>query len=87
MDVFEEALYRYGKPEIFNSDQGVHDSSDGFTQTLKGSNIRISMDGQAAWEDNVLVERPWRSVKYKEGYLNAYDPTVEAKQFSSIWIE
>ena len=76
----EEAIYRYGKPIIFNTDQGSQYTSEAFTQVLKDNDIRISMDGKGAWRDNVLVERLWRSVKYEEVYLNAYESMSEAKQ-------
>jgi putative transposase len=82
----EEALHRYGKPAIFNSDQGSQFTSDIFTQVLKENDIRISMDGKAAWRDNVFVERLWRSIKYEEIYLNAYDSVTEAKAGIKAWI-
>lgn len=68
-----------GKHEIFNSDQGSQYTSKEFTGTLKANDIRISMDGKGAWRDNVFVEQPWRSVKYEEIYLNAYELMKEAK--------
>ncbi len=69
VDVLEEALHYYGKPEIFNSDQGAQFTSEAFTGVLKANNIRISMDGKGTWRDNVFVERLWHSVKYEEVYL------------------
>ena len=87
IDALEEALYRYGKPEIFNSDQGSQYTSEAFTTILKDNNIRISMDGKGAWRDNVFVERLWRSVKYEEVYLNAYGSMKEAKDGIGQWIE
>lgn len=87
VDALEEALYRYGKPEIFNSDQGAQFTSEAFTQTLKDNDIRISMDGKGAWRDNVFVERLWRSIKYEEIYLNAYDSVKMAKDGIGKWIE
>ncbi len=86
IDALEEALDRYGKPDIFNSDQGVQYTSKDFTDALKGSQIRISMDGKGAWRDNVFVERLWRSIKYEEVYLNAYASMSEAKQRIGAWI-
>jgi putative transposase len=80
IDALEEAIYRYGRPIIFNTDQGSQYTSEAFTQVLKGNDIRISMDGKGAWRDNVFVERLWRSVKYEEVYLNAYESMSEAKQ-------
>lgn len=87
VDALEEALYRYGKPEIFNSDQGSQYTSDAFTDELKANEIRISMDGKGAWRDNVFVERLWRSVKYEEVYLNAYESMKHAKTSLKSWIE
>jgi len=87
IDALEEALHYYGKPEIFNSDQGSQYTSKEFTDVLKGNDIRISMDGKGAWRDNVYVERLWRSVKYEEVYLNAYESMQEAKEGIGAWIE
>ncbi|SFK29084.1 putative transposase [Nitrosomonas aestuarii] len=72
VDALEEAIYRYGTPNIFNTDQGSQYTSEAFTKVLKNHGINISMDGKGAWRDNVFVERLWRSVKYEEVYLNAY---------------
>ena len=80
IDALEEAIYRYGRPIIFNTDQGSQYTNEAFTQVLKDNDIRISMDGKGAWRDNVFVERLWRSVKYEEVYLNAYESMSEAKQ-------
>lgn len=87
IDAPEEALHYYGKPEIFNSDQGSQYTSKEFTDGLKANDIRISMDGKGAWRDNVFVERLWRSVKYEEVYLNAYESMKEAKDGIGQWIE
>ncbi|SLK09049.1 putative transposase [Novosphingobium mathurense] len=75
----EEALARYGKPEIFNTDQGSQFTSHAFTSVLHREEIAISMDGRGAWRDNVVVERLWRSVKYEEVYLHAYTAVSEAR--------
>lgn len=75
----EEALCRYGKPEIFNTDQGAQFTSEAFTDVLKVADISISMDGKGRWMDNVFVERLWRSLKYEEVYLKAYESVHEAK--------
>jgi len=72
-DAVEEALARHGRPEIFNTDQGSQFTSAAFTGLLLGNDIAVSMDGRGAWRDNVFVERLWRSVKYEEVYLRAYD--------------
>jgi len=79
LDALEEALARYGKPEIFNTDQGSQFTSAGFTGLLLENAIAISMDGRGAWRDNVFVERLWRSVKYEAVYLRAYDSVGEAR--------
>jgi len=63
MDALEEALTKYGKPEIFNTDQGSQFTSMAFTNMLKSQSIRISMDGRGRWRDNVMIERLWRSLK------------------------
>jgi len=73
VDALEEALSRYGTPEIFNTDQGAQFTSDGFIQVLQDAGVRISMDGKARWIDNVFIERVWRSLKYEEVYLKAYE--------------
>jgi putative transposase len=78
-EALEEALARYGCPEIFNTDQGSQFTSAEFTDILKKRGIGISMDGKGAWRDNVFVERLWRSVKYEEVYLHAYDSVSAAR--------
>jgi putative transposase len=75
----EEALAKHGKPEIFNTDQGSQFTGAAFTGVLADNGIAISMDGKGAWRDNVFVERLWRSVKYEEVYLRAYDSVSEAR--------
>lgn len=85
IDALEEAIHRYGYPDIFNSDQGCQYTSEGFTQILKDHHIQISMDGKGAWRDNVFVERLWRSVKYEEVYLNAYESMTDARQSLKKW--
>jgi putative transposase len=79
VEAVEEALARHGKPEIFNTDQGSQFTSTAFTGLLTDNAIAISMDGRGAWRDNVFVERLWRSVKYEEVYLRAYDTVAEAR--------
>jgi putative transposase len=79
IDAVEEAMEKFGKPDIFNTDQGSQFTSQAFTGLLKDNGIRISMDGKGAWRDNVFVERLWRSVKYEEVYLHAYDTVSAAK--------
>jgi putative transposase len=79
IEALEEALARYGTPEIFNTDQGSQFTSADFTQVLKDHGIQISMDGKGCWRDNVLVERLWKSIKYEEIYLHAYDSVSDAR--------
>ncbi len=79
IEALEEALARYGKPEIFNTDQGSQFTSIDFTRVLKDAEVAISMDGKGAWRDNVFVERLWRTVKYEEVYLRAYASVAEAR--------
>ena len=79
IEALQEALLRYGAPEIFNTDQGSQFTSAEFTGVLKQHGIRISMDGKGCWRDNVFVERLWRTIKYDEVYLKAYDSVSHAK--------
>jgi putative transposase len=80
VEALQEAIAKYGTPEIFNTDQGSQFTSDDFTKVLKAHQIKISMDGQGRWIDNVFVERLWKSVKYEHVYLHAYESVAEAKQ-------
>src|ERR1043165_9986766 len=84
VDALEEALTRHGKPAIFNTDQGSQFTGAAFTGVLTDNAIAISMDGKGAWRDNVFVERLWRSVKYEEVYLRAYDGVGEADRKSVV---
>jgi putative transposase len=79
IETLEEALAKHGRPEIFNTDQGSQFTGAAFTGVLASNSIAISMDGKGAWRDNVFVERLWRSVKYEEVYLKAYDSVSEAR--------
>src|SRR5262245_27365042 len=79
LQTLEDALARHGKPEIFNTDQGSQFTGAAFTGVLIRNAIAISMDGKDAWRDNAFVERLWRSVKYEEVYLRAYDSVSEAR--------
>jgi putative transposase len=83
----EEALDTYGRPEIFNSDQGSQFTSDAFTCTLKDADVRISMDGKGSWMDNVMIERLWRSLKYECIYLHAYETGSEVREGLGWWVE
>ena len=78
VEALQEALNRFGSPEIFNTDQGAQFTAPAFSAVLQAQGVRISMDGKGRWIDNVFVERLWRSVKYKEVYLQAYDSPREA---------
>ena len=86
VEALEEALANYGTPEIFNSDQGCQFTSEDFTDVLKDNGIKISMDGKGRWMDNVFIERLWRSLKYEEVYLKAYDSVAQAKQGIDDWL-
>src|ERR1700687_2798475 len=79
IEALEDALARHGRPDIFNTDQGSQFTGSGFTGVLTNHDIAISMDGKGAWRDNVFVERLWRSVKYEEVYLRAYETVGEAR--------
>ena len=79
LEAVEEALAKHRKPSIFNTDQGSQFTSAAFTGLLLENGIAISMDGRGAWRDNVFVERLWRSVKYEEVYLRAYETVAEAR--------
>jgi len=81
LEALQEALAKYGKPEIFNTDQGSQFTSAAFTCLLRENRIAISMDGRGSWRDNVFVERLWRSVKYEEVYLRAYDSVPDARAY------
>jgi putative transposase len=80
LDAVREAITQYGCPEIFNTDQGCQFTSQEFTGLLKDQGIQISMDGKGCWRDNVFVERLWKSIKYEEVYLHAYDTVSAAHQ-------
>ena len=79
VEAVEDALAQYGRPKIFNTDQGSQFTGTAFTGLLLRHEIAISMDGKGAWRDNVFVERIWRSVKYEEVYLRAYGGVAEAR--------
>jgi putative transposase len=87
LEALAEAIHRFGPPEIFNTDQGCQFTSDIFTSTLKAHNVQISMDGKGRWIDNVFIERLWRSIKYEEVYLKAYQNLHEARQSLGNYLE
>ena len=80
LDAVQDALAHYGTPEIFNTDQGCQFTSQEFIGLLTHHGIQISMDGKGCWRDNVFVERLWKSIKYEEVYLHAYDTVGAAHQ-------
>jgi putative transposase len=79
VDALQEALWRHGQPEIFNTDQGAQFTADAFTRVLREQSVKISMDGKGRCLDNIFVERLWRSLKYEEVYLHAYGSVQEAR--------
>jgi putative transposase len=83
----EEALALYGRPEIFNSDQGAQFTSTAFTGVLEAAGVRISMDGKGRCMDDVFVERLWRSLKYEDLYLRAYATGSEARRASAVGLK
>ena len=85
LEALNEAVQTYGAPEIFNTDQGSQFTSEEFAAALKSSNIKISMDGKGRWTDNVFIERLWRSLKYEEVYLKAYETVPEARSCIKEW--
>lgn len=87
VSALEEALARYGKPDIFNTDQGAQFTSFAFTRILLDASIRISMDGRGRWLDNVFVERLWRSLKYEHVCLHARETVSEARAGIGEWID
>jgi len=87
LDAVQEAIDNYGVPEIFNTDQGSQFTSLVFTELLKAYGIRISMDGKGCWRDNVFVERLWRTIKYEEVYLRAYESVSQAKASLSRYLD
>ena len=86
IEALEEALAHYDTPGIFNSDQGCQFTSEGFTGVLKAYGIQISMDGKGRWMDNIFIERLWRSLKYEEVYLKAYETVAQAQQSIGEWM-
>jgi putative transposase len=86
VSALEEALARFGKPEIFNTDQGSQFTSAAFTGTLAAAGVRISMDGRGRWMDNVFIERLWRSLKYEDIYLKGYADGREARAGIGVWV-
>ena len=86
LEALDEAMERYGVPEIFNTDQGSQFTSAEWTNALSKKGIRISMDGKGQWIDNVFIERLWRSLKYECVYLNAFDSVRDAADGIGVWM-
>jgi putative transposase len=86
IEALEEALERFGKPEIFNTDQGSQFTSPRFTGVLRAASVRISMDGRGRWMDNVFIERLWRSLKYECIYLHAFETGSALRAGLRTWI-
>ena len=86
VEALEEALARFGKPDIFNSDQGSQFTSAAFTRVLENTGVQISMDGRGRWMDNVFIERLWRSLKHEDVYLKHYADAREAREGIAQWI-
>ena len=86
VEALEDALARYGRPEIFNTDQGSQFTGAAFTGVLINAGVRISMDGRGRWMDNVFIERLWRSLKHEDIYLKGYADGREARAGIAEWI-
>ena len=86
VEALNEALARFGRPAIFNTDQGSQFTASDFTDVLVAANVRISMDGRGRWMDNVFIERLWRSLKYECVYLHAFETGSELRAGLSGWI-
>lgn len=87
VEALTEALEKHGTPEVFNTDQGATFTANAFTSVLTGHDVKISMDGRGRWRDNVFVERLWRSVKYEEVYLHAYENGTQARAGLAAYFE
>ena len=87
IEALEEVIRKYGKPNIFNTDQGSQFTSPRFTCILKEANVKISMDGKGRWMDNVFIERLWRSMKYECVYLHAFESGTEARKGTGNWVK
>jgi putative transposase len=86
VEVLKEAMDRYGKPEIFNTDQGVQFTAAVFIEQLEADGVRVSMDGKGRFLDNIFIERLWRSLKYEEVFIRAYASVAEARLGIGYWI-
>ncbi len=86
VETLKEAMAKYGKPEIFNTDQGVQFTAAAFIETLEAQGVRISMDGKARYLDNIMIERLWRSLKYEDVFIKAYETVAEARRGIGEWL-
>jgi putative transposase len=87
LEALQAALATYGRPEIFNSDQGSQFTALAFTEVLKAAQVQISMDGRGRCHDNIFIERLWRSLKYELIYLKAFENGIHLKQEVNEWFE
>jgi putative transposase len=87
VDALEEAISRFGCPDIFNTDQGSQFTAEAFTDTLRSRGISISMDGKGRWRDNVFIERLWKSVKYEDVYLKAYCSMAKVRKGLAVYFK
>jgi putative transposase len=85
VEALKEALFKYGSPDIFNTDQGCQFTSEAFTSVLKAWNVKISMDGKGRFKDNIFIERLWRTLKYERIYLKTYETGTELFKDLTIW--
>lgn len=85
VEALKEALFKYGTPQIFNTDQGCQFTSEAFTSVLKAWDIKISMDGKGRFKDNIFIERLWRTLKYERIYLKAYETGAELSRDLTVW--
>ena len=86
IEALEEAMAKFGKPEIFNTDQGSQFTSPRFVDVLTGAGVQVSMDGKGRWMDNVFIERLWRSLKYECVYIHAFETGAELRAGLTKWI-
>jgi putative transposase len=86
VEAVQEAMAKHGRPEIFNTDQGVQFTSAAFVEQLETAGVRVSMDGKGRFLDNIFIERLWRSLKYEDVFIKAYGSVIEARRGIGGWI-
>jgi len=86
VEALQEAMERFGQPEVFNTDQGVQFTSAAFLDELEGHGVRVSMDSKGRFLDNIFIERLWRSLKYEEVFIKAYGSVAEARRGIGAWL-